>query len=148
MCIGAEGQTNANAPNIMTTKQREQMEAVDTLKQWGAVDGSTVYAKVNKVSASGMSRNIGLYVSLGDGEIHDISYLAAKALGWSFKEGYTGGVRASGCGMDMLFHTIDSLSYAMGYGSICQDREQVTPTEKRGANGSTILAIGLKYRQL
>ena len=134
----------------MTKKEREQKEAVDTLKQWGLVDGSTVYAKVNKVSASGMSRNIGLYfVDKQDMRPVDISYHAAKALEWGYKDGYDGGVRVQGCGMDMLFHTIDSLSYAMGYGAICQDRDRTEPEEKWGGySGQKIKAIGLKYRSL
>lgn len=142
----------------MKKKEREQKEAVDTLKQWGLVDGSTVYAKVNKVSASGISRNIGLYLVqsaregqsqkvVNGGHVIDISYHAAKALEWPFRDGYNGGVRATGCGMDMLFATIDALSWAMGYGSLCQDLDQTEPTEKRTASG-TMKAIGLKYRQL
>jgi hypothetical protein len=139
----------------MTKKEREQQEAVDTLKQWGVVDGTTVYAKVNKVSSSGMSRNIGLYIAKvwpkekgGELQVVDISYHAARALGWPYKDGYAGGVRVSGCGMDMLFHTVSSLSYAMGYGSLCQKHDQTEPEEKKGINGQTITAIGLKYRQL
>lgn len=132
----------------MTKKEREQAEAVDTLKQWGLVDGSTVFAKVNKVSSSGMTRNIGLYiVDQKEARPVDISYHAAKALEWGYKDGYDGGVRATGCGMDMLFATIDALSWAMGYGAICQDRDQTEPIEKRTGSG-TIKAIGLKYRQL
>jgi len=132
----------------MTKKQREQAEAVDILKQWGVVDGSTVYAKVNKVSSSGMSRNIGLYVIL-DGRLTNISYHAARALEWPYKDGYDGGVRVSGCGMDMLFATIDSLSYVMGYGAICQDPYQTEPTEKRlDALGKKVVAIGLKYKSI
>lgn len=143
----------------MTKKEKVQQEAVDTLKQWGLVDGSTVYAKVNKVSASGMSRNIGLYIAVAapEGEkqtvinrahVIDISYHAAKALEWRFKEGYAGGVVATGCGMDMLFATVDALSWAMGYGSLCQNRDQVEPEHKNAGGGKTMLAIGLKYRQL
>lgn len=129
----------------MNKKEAVQKEAVDTLKQWGLVDGTTVYAKVNKVSASGMSRNVALYITPNDWKegkdtnshrIMDISYHSAKALGWSFKEGYNGGIRVSGCGMDMLFHTVYSLSYAMGYGAMNQSNDP--------ANKST----GLKYRQL
>lgn len=133
----------------MTKKQREQKEAVDTLKQWGVVDGSTVYAKVNHVSASGMSRSIGLYiVDKADNRILDISYHAARALEWGYKDGYKGGIKVSGCGMDMMFHTVYSLSYAMGYGDLCQDPNRTEPIEKRRVNGETIKAIGLKYRSL
>lgn len=120
----------------MNKKQKEQSEAVNTLKGWGVSSGTTVWAKVNKVSASGMSRRISLYLATdnkGDSNIIDISYMSGKAMGWNYKEGYNGGVQVRGCGMDMLFHTVDSLSYAMGYGAINQ-----------GEEGSK----GLRYRQL
>lgn len=121
----------------MTKKEREQAEAVDTLKQWGLKDGSTVFAKVNKVSSSGMSRNIALYiVDKKEGRPVDISYHASKALEWGYREGYDGGIKVSGCGMDMLFHTVYSLSYAMGYGALNQSHDE------------TIKTTGLKYRQL
>lgn len=128
----------------MTKKEREQAEAVETLKRWGVVDGTTIHGKVNHVSSSGMSRNIGLYIAESSGNIVDISYWASKALGWGYKDGYSGGVRVSGVGMDMIFHTIDSLSYAMGYGDICQDRDRTEPKEKNLG----VKAIGLKYKHI
>lgn len=141
----------------MTKKEREQKEAVDTLKQWGLKDGSTVYAKVNKVSASGMMRNIGLYiVPAAECRPVDIAYHAAKALGWPYKDGYDGGVSVSGCGMDMLFATIDALSYSMGYGAINQEHhdQHIKYGAREGCAECAIAAgvkmehIGLKYRQL
>lgn len=128
---------------MSTKKQRDQAEAVATLKDWGLVDGTLVHAKVNHVSASGMSRRIGLYF-IKDGELVDISYHASKAMDWGYKDGYDGGIKVSGCGMDMLFHTIDVFSYAMGYGDICQQRDRVKPIEKNQG----VKAIGLKYKQI
>lgn len=133
----------------MTKKEIAQAEAVKTLQEWGVMDGATIYAKVVRVSASGMSRHVRLYFIPNTGEITDISYWGAKALEWGYAgDGYREGIRVSGCGMDMLFHTIDSLSYAMGYGSICQQQGDTEPIEKRGRNGQTIKAIGLRYRSL
>lgn len=124
----------------MTKKEIAQAEAVKTLQEWGVVDGTTIYAKVVRVSASGMSRQVRLYFSK-DGKIIDITYWSAKALGWSYAgDGYREGVRVSGCGMDMLFHTVYSLSYAMGYGSMNQTRDGV----ELNKDGS----IGLRYRSL
>ncbi len=127
----------------MNKKQAVQKEAVDTLKQWGVVDGTTVYAKVNSVSKSGMSRNISLYIisknsgeyadRFGTHEMKDISYHAARALEWGYNDGYNGGIRVTGCGMDMLFATISALSHAMGYGSLAQSHDDTT---------------GLRYRSL
>ena len=125
----------------MTKKEIAQAEAVKTLKDWGVVENSIIYAKVTRVSASGMSRRVQLFI-IGEGYAHeklnakriiDITYWSAIALGWNWKDGYNGGIGVSGCGMDMLFHTVGSLSYAMGYGAISQRDE-----EKKG----------LKYRQL
>ena len=108
----------------MNKKQREQQEAVATLKEWGLAPGTKVYGDVTHISRSGMSRNIKLYIVTpdADGECtrYDISYHAAKALEWPHKDGYNGGVRVGGCGMNMILHTIDSLSYAMGYGPMNQ----------------------------
>ena len=97
----------------MTKKQAAQAEAVKVLKEWGVNPASVVYGKVTRVSASGMSRRIQLFI-YNDGIIN-ISYHAAKAMGWGYKDGYNGGISVGGCGMDMIFHTIDTLSWAMGY---------------------------------
>ncbi len=124
----------------MTKKEKAQAEAVKTLQEWGVKEGTTIYAKVVRVSASGMSRHIRLYF-LKDGEIVDISYWSAKALEWGYAgDGYNEGIRVSGCGMDMMFHTVYSLSYAMGYGAMNQTRDKM----ERNAEGK----IGLRYRQL
>lgn len=105
----------------MNKKQKEQQEAVDILKGWGVLPGTKIYGNVTHVSRSGMSRNIRLSF-VRDGDIVDISYWAAKVIGWTYKDGYTGGVRVGGCGMNMILHTIDCLSYGMGYGTTNQAR--------------------------
>lgn len=124
----------------MTKKEEAQREAVTTLKGWGLADGTTVYAKATKVSRSGMFRRVKLFITK-NGEIVDVSYWAAKALEWSFKDGYDGGIGVSGCGMDMLFHTVYSLSYAMGYGSLDQSHSTDKNVNKEGH-------YGLRYRQM
>lgn len=125
----------------MTKKEIAQAEAVKTLREWGVVDGTTIYAKVVRVSASGMSRHVRLYITKGE-EIIDISYWAAKALEWGYAgDSYREGIRVSGCGMDMLFHTVYSLSYAMGYGALDQSHS----TDK---NINDSGHYGLRYRQM
>lgn len=97
----------------MTKKEIAQAEAVKTLINWGVKDGSTIWAKVVRVSSSGMSRNIRLYIVV-DNNIIDITYWAAKALEWRYKgDGYNEGIVVSGCGMDMLYHTVYTLSYSI-----------------------------------
>lgn len=103
----------------MTKKEIAQAEAVKTLKEWGVRDNTTILAKVTRVSASGMSRRVQLFF-IKDNELVNISYWSAKALQWGYKDGYNQGISVSGCGMDMLFHTVDSLSYSMGYGALSQ----------------------------
>lgn len=125
----------------MTKKEIAQAEAVKTLKEWGVADGTHIYAKVTRVSASGMNRRVQLFITeCPEGRIIDITYWAAKALEWGYKDGYNGGISVSGCGMDMLFHTVYSLSYAMGYGSLNQGHENV---EKNNAGH-----YGLRYRSI
>lgn len=103
----------------MTKKDKEKADAIATLKEWGLVDGKKVYTDVTKVARSGMSRNIRVQFIVDD-ELRDCSYWVAKALGWPYKDGYDGGVRVGGCGMDMRLHLLDTLSRVMGYGSCNQ----------------------------
>ena len=72
--------------------------------------GDTVYTKMVHCSRSGMYRVIDLYV-MRDNEPYRISYQAGIHL-----EGYDrrhGGAKASGCGMDMGFHLVYSLSHVL-----------------------------------
>jgi hypothetical protein len=70
--------------------------------------GDTVYCIVRRVAASGMSRVISLKAWTPSGP-RDLSYRAAKALGWSYSEKGEG-VKVEGCGMDMGFHLVYSLA--------------------------------------
>jgi hypothetical protein len=54
-----------------------------------------------------MSRVISLYI-VHNGEIVNITHRAAIITGW--RESKKGGLIVSGCGMDMLFHTVYTLS--------------------------------------
>ena len=92
-----------------------------------------------------MNRRVQLFIVNG-GELVNITYHSAAALGWGYKDGYNGGISVSGCGMDMLFHTIDCLSYAMGYGAISQN-QSMDPVEK-SRGGVKYMAVGLKYKAI
>jgi hypothetical protein len=80
---------------------------------FGYQDRPTVYTVLRHVSASGMSRDISLK-TVQDGEIIDITFTAAEALGEKVKEknGHRV-IRVGGCGMDMGFHLVYNLSYAV-----------------------------------
>lgn len=72
--------------------------------------GDTVYTVLRKVSSSGMTRHYSLVVA-SNGKIDDITYYASKAIGWTLVES-TGhrAIKVSGCGMDMSFHLVSTLS--------------------------------------
>lgn len=73
--------------------------------------GSTVHCVLTHVSASGMSRSIKALMPTDDG-IADLSWSVARAVGMPFDDRH-GGVKVGGCGMDMGFHLVYSLSRAL-----------------------------------
>jgi hypothetical protein len=89
------------------------------LKDYFNTDSFTVYTVLRSVSASGMTRHISLKVAHGS-NIFDITYLAAQALGDKVHErnGWNT-LKVNGCGMDMGFHLVYSLSSVLYAG---QDR--------------------------
>lgn len=95
------------------SKKTEQIEAVATLRD-RLPAGSEVRCILRSVSRSGMSRRISIVDK--DGSISDT--LIAKVLGQKIPEFDRQGVKVDGCGMDMGFHLIDTLSYAL-YGRDC-----------------------------
>lgn len=116
----------------MTKKEIQRLEAVKILRGWGLKNGTEVYATVKSVSRSGMYRRVQLFIvgcsaskdsKYAEGRIIDISYWAAKVMEWPYNEN---GIGVRGCGMDMLFHTVDNLSYSMGYGDLAQRSEDKT----------------------
>lgn len=82
----------------------------ELLKKTLASSQFKVYTILRHVSRSGMTRWISLIVfDKKTGELLDISYQAAKILKWSFDINRHA-VKVSGCGMDMGFHLVYSLS--------------------------------------
>lgn len=76
-----------------------------------------VLTKVTHVARSGMSRSIECYVING-GELLNISGDVARIVGDPL-DPKNGGVKVSGCGMDMGFHLVYTLSrylFTTGYG--------------------------------
>jgi len=91
-------------------KQAEREDARERLLTHYVKEGQTVYTSVKSVSSSGMSRTMSLYVVDGN-RIQNITYYAAQALDWPLVEKNGSRVlRVSGCGMDMGFHTVYTLS--------------------------------------
>lgn len=74
---------------------------------------SKIYAVVRGVSKSGMSRSLSFFM-IEDGDLRNITHVIAQALEkklndqkWSF--------RVSGCGMDMIAHTLDIFASKLGF---------------------------------
>ena len=87
---------------ISKAEEERCIEALSDLRP-----GSTVYTILRHVSRSGMYRAIDLYV-MCDNEPQRITFYASQLL-----EGYDRkheAAKASGCGMDMGFHLVYSLS--------------------------------------
>jgi hypothetical protein len=75
--------------------------------------GDTVYTILRHVSASGMTRYISTVI-VQNGQPRDISYLVAQAIGSPLSGNRNHeGVKVGGCGMDMGFHLVYSLSRAL-----------------------------------
>lgn len=75
--------------------------------------GTKVYTVNRHTSRSGMMRHISLFVSKRDG-MHSISWDAARVLGYSLNDGRAHwALKVGGCGMDMGFHVVHSLSYRL-----------------------------------
>ena len=103
---------------MATRSKKDQEEARDFLRSKLA-PGDTLYTSVKHVSRSGMQRSISVY-RIEDNEPWDISGFVAKALGWPLDDKRFG-VKVGGCGMDMGFHLVYSLSYVLfpkGYGCV------------------------------
>ena len=87
------------------TKTQTQ-EALEQLQR-NIQPGQTLRTIVTHVSRSGMSRSIRVL----DG-FNDISWLVARVLDERMDDN-NGGLRVSGCGMDMGFDTVYRLGYAL-----------------------------------
>jgi hypothetical protein len=91
-------------------KRAERDKAKESLASNYLKPGDKVYTVIRSVSASGMSRTMSLYAVI-DGQLFNITYNAAKALDYPLVDVNGSRVmRVGGCGMDMGFHAVYSLS--------------------------------------
>jgi hypothetical protein len=100
------------------TKKTEQAEARDQLREFLKRD-DRVYTILRHRAASGMTRFIDLYV-MRDNEPRRITWQAAKALGWTY-DVKREALRVGGCGMDMGFHAVYTLSSVLFRGENHRD---------------------------
>lgn len=90
--------------------KQDQKDAFEWLRKM-LKPGDTVHTILDNVSRSGMSRDIRIVV-LRDGEALHPNWSVRVLLGYpSAKHG--DGMRVGGCGMDMGFHIVHSLGYAL-----------------------------------
>ena len=78
--------------------------------------GSTVWLVIRQVSRSGMYRHISVH-GINKNNIYVYSFHVANVLDWTYKD-KTNAVGVGGCGMDMGFHlvyTLSSILYKDGY---------------------------------
>ena len=71
----------------------------------------TVYGIVRHVIASGMSRDIDLYI-IKDNQMVYLTGYVSTVLDYPMSKNC--GMKVCGCGMDMVFHCVSSLAYAIG----------------------------------
>ena len=110
-------------------QQTERDEAIAKLREW-LKPGDTVYTILRHVSASGMSREIGMgLLSCEGGRAVDLhpNWLVSTALGE--RVGKRDGIIVSGAGMDMGFHLVYNLGRVLwpaGYpcsGETCRSND-------------------------
>jgi hypothetical protein len=104
----------------LSKKAQQQLDrdyAIEQLLTHYVNAGDKVYSILRKVSSSGMTRHYSLVVVDNNFQINDITYYAAHALGWSLIEsnGHRA-IKVQGCGMDMSFHLVSSLSAVLFHG--------------------------------
>ena len=72
--------------------------------------GDTIYGIVRTVAKSGMSRRIYFYKLTADGPL----YLTGRFAALAGTDDFDGGLRVNGCGMDMIFATVDNVAHTLG----------------------------------
>lgn len=88
----------------------EKLEALTHLRKL-CPPGTTIHTNIRHVSRSGMYRVINCYVIKG-GDMIRISWSVATVCGFRYDDRHEG-IGVSGCGMDMGFHIVYTLSYAL-----------------------------------
>lgn len=104
----------------MNAKQQEREDAVRELREI-LKPGDTVFVSLKHVSRSGMSRVI-MPLVIRDNEPRYLGWTVAKATGRTYNRNHEG-VNVGGCGMDMGFELVYTLSrylFPDGFGDLGQ----------------------------
>ena len=80
-------------------------------------DKPNVQTVIRRVSSNGMSRDISVFY-VKNNQILNITYSVAKAIGWPLVErNGSRAIKVGGCGMDMGFHLVYTLSSVLYRGT-------------------------------
>ncbi len=96
-------------------KQIEMEEAKTRLIEgYQLTNGARVYVSIASVSSSGMSRTMRVFTIM-DNQLYNVTWYVGKVLGWTVKDNKYGQrvIKVDGTGMDMAFHLVNCLSYAL-----------------------------------
>jgi hypothetical protein len=96
--------------SLTKVQEAERQETVERLRKEIA-PGDTLRTILRHVSRSGMTRHISVIQIRPDGTVRDWTHSVAKVLGNKVDD--DGGMKVSGCGMDMGFDVVYSLSRAL-----------------------------------
>lgn len=121
---------------MTAVKDREKADAVDQLRKIVKA-GDVVYTVLRKVSSSGMSRQIDVYV-IRDNKPRWLTGLVAKACGYRRADRGHGPLVVGGCGMDMGFAVVYDLSSVLfrnGWKCIGQKRRCPANDHSNDYNG-------------
>jgi hypothetical protein len=95
---------------LTKAQQDEREDSIERLREW-LKPGDTVHTILRHVSSSGMQRSISA-VKLENSDVIDLDYHVSRVLEYRFDD-RRGGLKVGGCGMDMGFHLVYSLSRAL-----------------------------------
>jgi len=95
----------------MKISETAKQECIARLREW-LRPGDTIHTVLRHCSRSGMFRRISLLKPEKDGRIINLDYSAATAMDYNLRDRQEG-IPVSGCGMDMGFHLVYSLSQVL-----------------------------------
>jgi hypothetical protein len=122
-----------------------KQDAIAQLRKWIS-PGDTVYTILRHVSASGMTRDIGIVLlkkdEKGNSYFLHPNYAVAEALGYGRSPRGADGVRVGGCGMDMGFQIVYSL------GAVLWPNGTPKPHGRRNGEPDSTGGYALKHQWL
>ena len=85
---------------------------INVIDQLSKMKGQTIYTILRRISADGMNRVIDMFFVENNQPIH-IHFGTSRIFQKRYQTSNGFGYKVSGCGMDMGFHLVQSLSYTI-----------------------------------